>query len=59
MIKTHDSVLCGPTNRRHTVGILTGRKKISFSHFCILVIPYPIETNFATAFPASQGSPHT
>ena len=32
----------------HTMGILTGRKKTSFSQFCISVIPYPIETKFAT-----------
>ena len=44
---------------RHTVGILTGRKKTSFSYFCILVIPYPIGTTFATELPASQGSLHT
>ena len=55
----HDSVSCGPKSRRHTVGILTGRKKTSFSHFCISVIPYPIGTKFATALPASQGSLHT
>ena len=39
--------------------ILTGRKKTSFSHFCISVIPYPIGTKFATDFPAIQGSLHT
>ena len=51
---------------RHTVGILTGRKKTSFSHLCISVIPYPIGTKFAgigtkfaTEFPSSQGSLHT
>ena len=43
----------------HTVGILTGRKKTSFSHFCISVIPYPIGTKFATELLASQGSLHT
>ena len=48
---------CGP--RCHTVGILTGRKKTSFSHLCISVIPYPIGTKFATELPASQGSLHT
>ena len=41
---------------RHTLGILTGRKKTSFSHFCISVIPYPIGTKFATELPASQES---
>ena len=44
---------------RHTVGILTGRKKTSFSHFCISVNHYPIGIKFATEFPASQGSLHT
>ena len=44
---------------RHTVGILTGRKKTSFSHFCISVIPYPSGTKFTTELPASQGSLHT
>ena len=43
----------------HTVGILTGRKKTSFSHICISVIPYPIGTKFATDLPASQGSLHS
>ena len=43
----------------HTVGILTGRKKTSFSHFCISVIPYPIGTKFATQLPVNQGSLHT
>ena len=43
----------------HTVGILTEKKKTSFSHFCISVIPYPIGTKFATELPASQGSLHT
>ena len=42
----------------HTLSILTGRKKTSFSHLCISVIPYPIGTKFATEFPASQGSLH-
>ena len=41
-----------------TVGILTGRKKTSFSHFCISVIPYPIGTKFATELSASKGSLH-
>ena len=36
--------------------ILTGRKKTSFSHFCISVIHYPIGTTLATELPASQGS---
>ena len=50
-----------PKNPARTpwVRILTGRKKTSFSHFCISVIPYPIETTFATELPASQGSLHT
>ena len=37
----------------HTVGILTGRKKTSFSHLCISVIPYPIGITFTTELPAS------
>ena len=44
---------------RHTVSILTGRKKTSFSHLCISVIPYPIGTKFATELPASQGCLHS
>ena len=44
---------------RHTVGILTGRKKTSFSHLYISVIPYSIRTKFATELPASQRSLHT
>ena len=43
----------------HTVGILTGRKKTSFSHFCILVIHYSIRTKFDTELPASQESLHS
>ena len=35
------------------------RKKTPFSHLCISVIPYSIETKFATALPASQGSLHS
>ena len=44
---------------RYTVGILTGRKKTSFSHCRISVIPYSIRTKFATGLPANQGSIHT
>ena len=44
---------------RHTVSILTGRKKTQFSHLCSSVIPYPIGTKFATDMPASYGSLHT
>ena len=43
---------------RHTVSILTGRKKMHFSHLCSSVIPYPIGTKFATDVPASYGSLH-
>ena len=43
----------------HTVGILTGRKKMSFSHLCISVIPNPIGTKLTTNMSASQGSLHT
>ena len=39
---------------RHT--IVPGRKKMSFSHLCILVMP---GTKIATELPASQGSPHS
>ena len=41
------------------VSILTGRKKMQFSHICSSVIPYPIGTKFATDVPASKGSLHT
>ena len=41
------------------MSILTGRKKTSFSHLCISVIPYPIGTKFATELPTSQGSLHS
>ena len=44
---------------RHTVSILTGRKKTQFSHLCSSVIPYPIGTKFAREVPASKGSLHT
>ena len=44
---------------RHTVSILTGRTKTSFSHLCISVITYPIGTKCATQLHASQGSLHS
>ena len=44
---------------RHTMSILTERKKKSFSHLCISVIPYSIGTKFATEFSASKGSLHS
>ena len=44
---------------RHTVSILTGRKKTQFSHLCSSVIPYPIGTKFAREVPPSYGSLHT
>ena len=44
---------------RHTVSILTGRTKTSFSHLCISVITYLIGTKFATQLSASQGSLHS
>ena len=56
-IKTHDSVPKKPVH--HTVGILTGRKKMSFSHLCISVIPYPIGTKFPTELPTCRRSLHT
>ena len=43
----------------HTVSILTGSTKMSFSHLCILVITYLIRPKFATQLPASQGSLHS
>ena len=43
----------------HTVSILTGRTKTSFSHLCISVITNLIGTKFATQLPASQGSLHS
>ena len=56
---THQCIVRPKKPARHTVGILTGRKKTSFSHFCILVIPCLIGTKFATKLPASQESLHT
>ena len=44
---------------RHTVSILTGRKKTQFSHLCSSVIPYPIGTKFARDLPPSKGSLYT
>ena len=44
---------------RHTVSILTGRTKTSFSHLCISVITYLIGTKYATQLHASQGSLHS
>ena len=41
------------------VSILTGRKKMQFSHLCSSVIPYLIGTKFAREVPASKGSLHT
>ena len=41
------------------VSILTGRKKIQFSHLCSSVISYPIGTKFAREVPASKESLHT
>ena len=35
------------------------KKKTSFSHLCISVIPYTIGTKFATELSASQGSIHS
>ena len=37
---------------RHTVSILTGSKKTSFSHICILVIPHP---NLLKSCPPARG----
>ena len=41
------------------VSILTGRKKMQFSHLCSSVIPYSIGTQFAREVPASKESLHT
>ena len=41
------------------VSILTGKKKMQFSHLCSSVIPYPIGTKCAREVPASKGSLHT
>ena len=41
------------------VSILTGRKKMQFSHLCSSVIPYPIGTKSAREVLASKGSLHT
>ena len=41
------------------VSILTGRKKMQFSHLCSSVILYPIGSKIARQVPASKGSPHT
>ena len=43
---------------RHTVSILTGRKKTQFSHLCSSVIPYSIGTKFPTDVPTIYGSLH-
>ena len=40
---------------RHTVSILTGRKKTSFSHICISVILYPIGTKLLQSCPPARG----
>ena len=49
-IKTYDSIVWPkkPVFHRDTVSILTGRKKIRFSHICSSVITYLIGTKFAT-----------
>ena len=40
LIKTHGSVSCGPRSQRVTpVSILTGRKKMQFSHLRSSVLP--------------------
>ena len=58
-IKTHECVVRPKKPERHTVSILTGRKKTQFSHLCSSVIPYPIGTKFAREVPPSLGSLHT
>ena len=44
---------------RHTVSILTGRKKTRFSHVCSSVILHLIGTSFAAEVPARWATPHT
>ena len=44
---------------RHTVSILTRRKKTQFLHLFSSVIPNLIGTKFAREMQASKGSPHT
>ena len=56
---TRQCVVRPKKRARHTVSILTGRKKMQFSHLCSSVIPYPIGTTFATDVSASYGSLHT
>ena len=53
IIKTHDSVVRPKKPAHHTVSILTGRKKMQFSHLCSFVIPYPIGTKFSGDVPPS------
>ena len=50
---TRQYVMRPKKTARHNVGILTGRKKTSFLHLCISVIPYPIGIKYAAEFPAS------
>ena len=59
-VSRHTVVSCGPRSRHMPlVSILTGRKKMQFSHLCSSVIPYPIGTKFAREVPASKGSLYT
>ena len=50
------TVVCRAAQEAGTppVSILTGRKKMQFSHLCTSVIPYPIGTKFAREVPMSQ-----
>ena len=56
-IQTPVRTWIGPRNgpKPCTVGILTGRKKTSFSHICILVIPYPIGKKMLQCRPSIRG----
>ena len=52
-ISRHTVVCVWPKKpAHHTVSILTEKKKMRFSHHFSSVIPYPIETKFATEVPA-------
>ena len=50
-IKTHGSVVRPKKSARHTMSILTRRKKMQLSHLCSSMIPYPIGTKFARCRP--------
>ena len=60
IIKTHGSVSCSPRSRRITpMSILTGRKKMQFSHLRSSVLPWWNKTIFAVDTPSSFSTPHS